>query len=593
MDAVDRHDNQVTGLGSRLLTFTNAGDVGFALRTALAGLAAMFAAMALQLDVPRWAIWTVFIVSPPVRGNVLRKTVSRLAGTAIGCVVGVIIAVMFPQDRAGFLLAFSGWLGLCAYWATLKRGYVSYAASLAAFTSAIVTADVSTAPQSIWLAAVDRGSATFLGTIFAFFASEMNARSDDVPGDLARRVGSLAVDLFHWAQRQLQTPASTEPIDAPLTERILVLDETCVNAMSERPALAPVRRWFNGLPTAMLSIQSTVLSLRRRTNDADASVARAVIEQMNGFLASEAALDVQALRSRADDLIRTRGALRADGRALGELIDAMIFIFSALEAVLTLARPSVPARVYSRPCFVLHPRLAMTNLIRTVVGMLAAFAIWDATAWPQGPIFLINVAVGLVIFVNMEDPIGGNRPNFFGNVAGGIVALAIKYLLLPQANNPLWLAAILLPVLTLGTWAQTKQRIASLGSFFLNGFLVVLEPKNPQIYDFVHDVNVLVALGFAYAFVPAVFLMIGTPRHGPYRICELLKRMRDRSAWPTRPWPTRQFQRRQSEMYDELQKLHAVTDDPAHRRRAINLVLRAWRFDGDPQSRMQHAAANA
>src|ERR1700683_74753 len=97
--------------------FTTAGDFAFALRTTLAGLAALYTAMWLQIDTPRWAIWTVFIVSPPVRGNALRKTVARLAGTVIGCTVGGASVAFFPQDRVGFYIFFSLWLGACAYWA--------------------------------------------------------------------------------------------------------------------------------------------------------------------------------------------------------------------------------------------------------------------------------------------------------------------------------------------------------------------------------------------------------------------------------------------------------------------------------------------
>lgn len=124
------------------LNFTTTSDVVFALRTTVAGIAALFTAMWLQLDVPRWAMWTVFIVSPPVRGNALRKTTARLVGTLIGCVAAVAIVGAFPQDRVGFYVIFAAWLGSCAYWATLRRGYVSYAAILAAFTSAIIAADV-------------------------------------------------------------------------------------------------------------------------------------------------------------------------------------------------------------------------------------------------------------------------------------------------------------------------------------------------------------------------------------------------------------------------------------------------------------------
>src|SRR5580698_1271049 len=86
------------------LFFTSAGDMEFAMRTTLAGTAALFTAMWLQLDVPRWAMWTVFIVSPPVRGNALRKTAARLVGTAIGCNVGIVCAALFPQQAVGFYI---------------------------------------------------------------------------------------------------------------------------------------------------------------------------------------------------------------------------------------------------------------------------------------------------------------------------------------------------------------------------------------------------------------------------------------------------------------------------------------------------------
>src|SRR5262249_12171208 len=149
-------------------------------------------------------IFTVFIVSPPVRGSALRKTSARLMGTIVGCVVAVAVAGMFPQERLGFYLVFSAWLSSCAYWATLRRGYVSYAATLAAFTSAIIAADVASAPLAVWQAVVDRGSATLLGVMFAHFASEMLARSDDVPTELANRVRAFAADVLNWALRQLE-----------------------------------------------------------------------------------------------------------------------------------------------------------------------------------------------------------------------------------------------------------------------------------------------------------------------------------------------------------------------------------------------------
>jgi uncharacterized membrane protein YccC len=305
------------------LHFTTTGDVVFALRTTLAGIAALFTAMWLQLDVPRWAMWTVFIVSPPVRGNALRKTVARLIGTVTGCIVAVAVVGLFPQDRLGFYVVFAAWLGSCAYWATLRRGYVSYAAILAAFTSAIIAADVALAPLAVWQAAVDRGSATLLGVIFAYFASEMLARSDDVPSDLANRVRALAGDVLDWAARQLESRQTSEPKDAPFTAQIFALDETCTNAIAERPALGWVKPWIVGLPTALLAIQSAALRLRDADARALTTTATArlkdTLRKFAAFLRSTAPLDLQSVHHQAIFLadVREGGGAIAKLRAEG------------------------------------------------------------------------------------------------------------------------------------------------------------------------------------------------------------------------------------------------------------------------------------
>lgn len=254
-----------------------------------------------------------------------------------------------------------------------------------------------------------------------------------------------------------------------------------------------------------------------------------------------------------------------------------MYLLGGLEAVLTLHPPDLVSPPYPRPKFAAHRSYATTNLIRTGVGMLSGFIIWDVTAWADGDTFLVNVAVALVVFVTLEDPVSANWPNLIGNLIGGVVALAAKYLLLVHENDPLSLAIVLFLLMFIGAWAETKPRLASLGLFYTNGLLVLMEPKNPQQYDFVQDVNVLIALVVAYAFVPLVFLAIGAPRKGPERAAELLVRMwRNRSR--VRSCVTRQ-QRLwwETQMYDELQRLQAVTNNPKDREIGVNLLLSGLR----------------
>ena len=542
--------------------FTRAGDIAFALRTTLAGLAALYTAMWLQLDTPRWAIWTVFIVSPPVRGNALRKTAARLVGTSIGCVVGIVCVGLFPQQPAGFYIVLSAWLAACAYWATLRRGYVSYAASLAAFTSAIVSAGVSAAPLNVWQEATDRTSATVLGVLFALFASDVAARSDDAPGELAKRICALAVDLLDWAARQLQPGKSDEPKDAPLTARILGLADTCTNAIAERPALNWVKAWIGGIPTALLSLQSAVLGIRdeaRRGGPTAAGVlwATDAIDGVAAFLRSPSALDLPSLRRQRATLAGLRQASGAQAPATKVILDALVYLLAGLEAILTLHPPDAAPRPYPRPTFMAHRPHAMTNAIRAVVGI----------------VFMIDIAVALVIFVTLDDPVVANVAAIVGSTAGCIVGLAAKYFILIRGNDPLNLLIVLFPLVFFGAWIETKGKLASLGTIMVIALLLMIGPTNPQGYNFVNDVNSFIAIEFAFGFMVLVFSMIGAPQKGTARIIELLARMREHRrkvrSWLSREdrfgWETR--------MYDELQRLQATTKDPRHRQHGVSLLL--------------------
>jgi uncharacterized membrane protein YccC len=490
------------------------------------------------------------------------------------------LVALFPQDRVGFYVLLSLWLGACAYWATLRQGYVSYAASLGAFTSAIVSAGVTAAPLHVWQTAIDRGSATVLGILFALLASNTTARSDDVPGDLPERVRTLASDLLGWAIKQFEPGRYNEPKDAPFTAQILSLDEACTNAIAERPALNYVKSWFQGLPTALLSLQSAVLSMCNVADDGTTSKATSssdkhLLQNLVSFLQSSDALDVDDLRQQSSALARLQRHSPGQTSSQKECIRALRYLMGGLEAILTLAPPETPPEHYPRPTFAAHPRHAAINLIRTIVGMAAGFLIWNFTAWAQGPVFMVNIAVAMVIFVSLDDPVSANWANIIGTTLGGVLGLALKYLLLVRDNNPLTLVLALFPILFISAWIETKGKLAPLGLFLIIGVLLLIEPRNPQEYDFVHDINLLIAVELGYGLVTLVFLMIGDPRKGVERVAELLLRMRrHRQSAVARA----ALQQRLSwaKMYDELQRLQAATNDPKHRDRAVKLLLTAW-----------------
>jgi uncharacterized membrane protein YccC len=186
---------------------------------------------------------------------------------------------------------------------------------------------------------------------------------------------------------------------------------------------------------------------------------------------------------------------------------------------------------------------------------------------------MVYIAIAVVIFVTVEDPVFANMANLIGVSAGCLVGLGAKYLPLIRENEPLNLLIVLFPLVFLGAWIETKGKLAPLGLFFLIGLLFIIEPRNPQQYDFLHDVNAFVALVLANGFVSLVFLAVGAPRKGPERITALLSRMRKHRP-RVRFWSSRQERFGwETRMYDELQRLQAVTKDPRHRQFGVNLLL--------------------
>ena len=134
------------------------GALGFALRNTAASLLALYIAFRMNLDDPKWAASTVWIVAQGSRGMGLSKSQYRILGTAIGAAVALVLTGAFAQTPELFLPALAAWIGLCAGVATFLRNFRAYAAVLAGYTAAIIAMDAVSAP----LHAFDIATARFL-----------------------------------------------------------------------------------------------------------------------------------------------------------------------------------------------------------------------------------------------------------------------------------------------------------------------------------------------------------------------------------------------------------------------------------------------
>ena len=69
----------------------------FTARTFGAGMLALFIALALGLDEPKWSLMTVYIVAQPLGGMVLAKGIYRLLGTLAGAAMAVLLVAMLAM----------------------------------------------------------------------------------------------------------------------------------------------------------------------------------------------------------------------------------------------------------------------------------------------------------------------------------------------------------------------------------------------------------------------------------------------------------------------------------------------------------------
>ncbi|WP_232629954.1 FUSC family protein [Methylobacterium sp. Leaf118] len=145
----------------------------FGIRTALASLAALWLAMWLQLDTPRWAAWTVMSLALPTRGLVAQKGAWRMIGTLLGLVAGVVGIAAFAQTPIALGLYLALWFGLSAFVGGSLPGLASYGAALGGLTAGLIVVLSADAPLSVFETALARGAGISVGIACVYAASAL------------------------------------------------------------------------------------------------------------------------------------------------------------------------------------------------------------------------------------------------------------------------------------------------------------------------------------------------------------------------------------------------------------------------------------
>lgn len=460
---------------------TSWSGIAFALRTTAASLIALYIAFLINLDSPKWAAMTVWIVAQGSRGMTLSKARYRVLGTFAGTGIAVSLTALFAQTPELLLCALAIWVGLCTGVATALRNFRAYGAVLAGYTAAIITLDAAANPSQIFDVAEARLLYILLGIGVEATLSAILAPSrplDDVRAGLDAYIRQAA----GICARALGGEAAATSALQRLFAKALALDTTAEYAASAstvaRGALGHVRAAASATLAQLAAAHSLRDYLTRRDGQGDI-----FLVEISALLQAVANGGTQEQAT----IIALRGRLAA-AYPVGHGENDQLFLYDRLDALLSclqtaLARQALLARSEPPPSrldFAFHIDLtaALHNGIRAVAAVLLASAAWILTAAPTGSGFVTIVSVVCALFATRDNPVAAGLGFLKGTVWAFAASAICNFALIPMISGFPLLAVVISLFMVPAGIAMRHPRTAAPAASFAIFFWDLVGPSN-------------------------------------------------------------------------------------------------------------------
>ena len=171
---------------------------GFALRTWLASIMALYIAFALQLESPYWAWLTVWLVAQPTPGMLLSKSVYLVLGTFAGAFFGISLIALFAQTPELFVLGLAVLVGGCTVASNTLTNFRAYANVLAGYSAGLIASGAIDAPDQVFFIGMARTACILTGIACSVFVNSIFAphRSE---GEVRRKIVAVLKDAARRA----------------------------------------------------------------------------------------------------------------------------------------------------------------------------------------------------------------------------------------------------------------------------------------------------------------------------------------------------------------------------------------------------------
>jgi len=452
--------------------------VGVATRTTIALLLAYYLAFWSQLDSASTAGVCVAIVSQASPGMTLSKALYRIAGTVLGGAVAIVMVAAFGQDRTMLLAAFTLWLGVCTFVASLLRDFRSYGAVLCGYTVGIIAVSGIDAPDGVLLTTLNRVAAMLLGVASVAVVNNLLAHNAAFDGLLAGlRTGMAEMKtLTELALSGKRLPSVRSRVDTAAA--ILALHTQANYAATELPdgltRTGGARATISGL-LGMLAA-SRALDAGHRTGPPGPAVHAALLQT------------AAAVRDGDPAPVTLTASTPAEALLLQQANDVVRLHARARDGLRTVADGHPPAEPVRLRIYYDVPA-ATLNATRTIiaVGLCACFCVFSG--YPETTGVLVQQAAFTALLGMQPDPSKSAATFGWALPLPATAVLFIGYMVLPGVSGFTLFALAVAPCAFVLSLLGLHPRAARFGPGFMLYFTLLLAPSNPENFDLSQFLN--------------------------------------------------------------------------------------------------------
>lgn len=514
------------------LSWISPGVLGHGVRTAIAAILALYIAYAVQLESPQIALLTVLLVTNPMSGAVISKSVWRLVATVIGASMGLVLMAAFGQSPGAFMLLYSLWLGLCVVMATRLRRFRSYAAALSGYTLALTALGAIDNPLHTFDIAHARVGAITVGVLCKMLVSgviwpvtaaeRLDSRLRRVGGEVAR----FLLDTLALPTGTLPTGATLDAMPLAgdrrvreLLAEIQTLDDMASYATVESAAFQAQGQAARAAAAALYGLLSIAWPLRRALTVLPE--AAAPVQQSLELIATG---DLPVFRKAVADALRQVRAIAHAQRdpahlaAANRLIDGLnhlVVVATAQDgsraATLAVSAPDAPDG---------PPGAALITGVRTVLGCGMASAFWMLTQFPNGPTMMTWGSMVCALLASRPNPVAASMQTLRAALWAGVIGMVYAFLILPRFSDFLPLALSLVPLILGCAVIASRPGQADFGTFLPIFTLIMVAPTNPMVFDLKNFLNLglSVVLGAGWSVLTFWLILPVNPRREAARL---------------------------------------------------------------------------